>query len=869
MRGDRSRARKILLVEDEALIALSTEQRLEARGYEVVVVHNGEDAVSTAVEDAEIDLVLMDIDLGAGIDGTEAAEQILRRRDLPVVFVSSHTEKELVDRVRRITRYGYVVKDSGDFVLNASIEMAFELFEANQREQEHAARYAAVIEAQPDLMFVMGLDGIVYEAYAPDNVSFAIPRSRIPGAHLRELFGEEEAQRHIAVYRRCAETGRVQTLDYQLQPDGYPRWFEARISRLDDETVLAIVREVTESRKMEAQLNRLAALQRVLVDIATSCINLPPTRIPEAVHSALASMARGIGADRAYVFDYDFDRELAVNSYEWCAPGIAPQIDQLQSLPLQEIDDAVKLHRQGLSHHVPDVQELPAGSLREVLEPQDISSLLTVPLVSAGACVGAVGFDWVREEHTVTPEEHGLLTVLAELLVNLREREEAQERLRVLFEGARDNILIHEVGPDGRPGNYIDVNPSTCETLGYSREELLAMSPLDTTAPEERGRVSATLATLKNDESVLVECTGKRKDGTLVPFELNLHRITVQGRDTVIAVSRDITERRKAEEMQRLISQMAPVAIYVYDLSQERLVFANAEYERQLGYAFEELHEKLHQDQDAGFFERDYRLERNDGGVTWSYIRENALTWKPDGAPETVIGIGIDVTERKEAEATIAALVEERGLLLTEVHHRIKNNMISMSSLLSLQAATTTDAEAAAALTEADSRMQSMAVLYDRLYRAENLREMPVSEYLPALVQEIIAAHARTDSILLDVDVCDAVLPVSILASVGMIVNEVLSNAIKYAFPAGGGTITVRADRSAEGLRIVLADNGPGLPDNVDLGSSGGFGLQLIQSLAAQHDFRVRFERNGGTRFVLETGASVPGSGRDPGGRVS
>ncbi len=124
-------ARKtILLVEDQALIALDTKRRLERRGYSVVLSYSGEDAVKLAASDPSIDLILMDIDLGEGIDGTVAARMILEGRELPVVFLSSHTESDIVELSEKITSYGYVVKDTGITVLEASIRMAFRLFEA-------------------------------------------------------------------------------------------------------------------------------------------------------------------------------------------------------------------------------------------------------------------------------------------------------------------------------------------------------------------------------------------------------------------------------------------------------------------------------------------------------------------------------------------------------------------------------------------------------------------------------------------------------------------------------------------------------------------------------------------------------------------
>ncbi|HOV14061.1 MAG TPA: PAS domain S-box protein [Spirochaetota bacterium] len=122
----------ILLVEDDRVISLFKSKELSDFGYNVITVDNGDDAIKQAIENKNINLILMDIDLGDGIDGTEAAKKILSVKDIPIIFHTSHIEEEFVYRVRKITRYGYVIKNSGGFVLKSSIEMAFELYEANK-----------------------------------------------------------------------------------------------------------------------------------------------------------------------------------------------------------------------------------------------------------------------------------------------------------------------------------------------------------------------------------------------------------------------------------------------------------------------------------------------------------------------------------------------------------------------------------------------------------------------------------------------------------------------------------------------------------------------------------------------------------------
>ncbi|HOW81912.1 MAG TPA: response regulator, partial [Spirochaetota bacterium] len=121
----------VLLVEDEAVTSAIESRMLEKHGYTVLSADTGERAVEMALNNQDIDVILMDIDLGTGIDGTQAAENILRLKNIPILFLSSHTEQAIVDKTEKITSFGYVVKNSGETVLMASIRMAFRLYDAN------------------------------------------------------------------------------------------------------------------------------------------------------------------------------------------------------------------------------------------------------------------------------------------------------------------------------------------------------------------------------------------------------------------------------------------------------------------------------------------------------------------------------------------------------------------------------------------------------------------------------------------------------------------------------------------------------------------------------------------------------------------
>jgi len=205
------------------------------------------------------------------------------------------------------------------------------------------------------------------------------------------------------------------------------------------------------------------------------------------------------------------------------------------------------------------------------------------------------------------------------------------------------------------------------------------------------------------------------------------------------------------------------------------------------------------------------------------------------------------------AEREIRKLLEEKELILQEVHHRIKNNMGTVSSLLSLQAGLSREPATIEALTDAGNRIRSMTTLYEELYRSTNFTDLSVKEYLPPLVDEILSNFPNAADIAVEKRIDDFVLEVRSLQPLGIIVNELLTNTMKHAFSGpGAGTVSVSASRSGGVVTVSVADDGAGIPASVDFSESGGFGLTVVDALSKQLGGTVRIERGRGTRVVLE-----------------
>ena len=170
--------------------------------------------------------------------------------------------------------------------------------------------------------------------------------------------------------------------------------------------------------------------QRVVMALAVDFVNTPLDTLDDAISDALAQVGRFTESDRAYLFTYDFDARTTSNTHEWCAPGVEPMIDDLQDVPLEGLEDWLDAHLAERLMHVPLVTDLPESSaLRQILEPQGILTLITVPLTHAHDCLGFVGFDAVTHVKDWTPEEVALLRVLAELFTNAFMRRDREREL--------------------------------------------------------------------------------------------------------------------------------------------------------------------------------------------------------------------------------------------------------------------------------------------------------------------------------------------------------------------------------------------------------------------------------------------------------
>lgn len=218
-----------------------------------------------------------------------------------------------------------------------------------------------------------------------------------------------------------------------------------------------------------------------------------------------------------------------------------------------------------------------------------------------------------------------------------------------------------------------------------------------------------------------------------------------------------------------------------------------------------------------------------------------------------VISIIRDITERKVAENKLRASLKEKEVLLKEIHHRVKNSLQIVSSMLNLQMGQIVDKQALALFQESHARVRSIALFHEKLYQSKDLAHIDLAEYLKGLTNGLLASYGvNPDDVTLSIEAEAVPLEVDAAISCGLIVNELVSNSLKHAFPRGTkGHVEVRL--RCEGPRVLLEvqDDGVGISPGIDLRSPSTLGLKLVCILAEQVHGTVHLDRQGGTHFII------------------
>lgn len=517
-----------------------------------------------------------------------------------------------------------------------------------------------------------------------------------------------------------------------------------------------------------------------------------------------------------------------------------------------------------------------------------------------------------KEKKFVTPkepavEEEVFLKQYSERLINRLEqkvlqlekevtkRRKTEEELKESQGKYRDlvELLPQALFEIDLMGNITFANRFAFDYFGYTQDDVdLGLNILRILVPEDHDRVKNNIKRVINGEKLGgIEYTTLTKDGRSTPVIIYADAICHEDKLVGLrGIAVDITERKQAEEAIRrsemelnAVIDGSPIPQFVID-KDHYVTHWNKALEKYSGVKAEdvigtnkhcrafyteerpcladllviEAIEKIPEWYRGKFNESKFVEEVYEAidffpkmGNKGKWLYFTAATINDDegniiGAVETLE----DITERKIAEDQIKSSLEEKELLIQEIHHRVKNNMQVISSLITLQSAHVLDERDRDLFYASRDRVKTMAKVHEKLYLSKNMAEINFSEYLQSLVSELFISYNVHPRVKWKMDLEDVYLGVDSAVPCGLIMNELVTNSIKHAFPDDmEGEITIKIRSHDETVVMFVIDNGVGVPEDLDFKNTKTLGLQLVNSLVQQLDGTIELDRDHGTQF--------------------
>jgi two-component sensor histidine kinase/DNA-binding response OmpR family regulator len=253
-------------------------------------------------------------------------------------------------------------------------------------------------------------------------------------------------------------------------------------------------------------------------------------------------------------------------------------------------------------------------------------------------------------------------------------------------------------------------------------------------------------------------------------------------------------------------------------------------------------------------FSNDYRLIRPDGTIRIISSKGEVIT-DTNGKPLRIVGTEQDITEHKISEEKIKSSLKEKEILLQEIHHRVKNNLQVISSLLRLQSRFIKDQNSIDIFKETQNRVRSITILHEKLYQSDNLAKIKIDEYVKILAEDLMYFYELEESnINMILDIEDVPLNIETAIPCGLLINEMVANSLKYAFPnQKDGEIKIELHSNNEDqFNLTVSDNGVGIPDEINPENAETFGMQLVKYLTKQLKGTIELDNNNGTKYQLK-----------------
>ena len=521
-----------------------------------------------------------------------------------------------------------------------------------------------------------------------------------------------------------------------------------------------------------------------------------------------------------------------------------------------------------------------SGKIDGIEAVKKIKEELDVPIIYLTAHTEENTFDRARETepygYLVKPVGRNDFYTAIETALHRHQMEislqESKNRYRTLIANANEAILV------AQNGIIKFANPKAIDLFGYTPEEYASRPFVEFIHPDDREMViQRHLRRLKGEDFEKVYTFRMiDKEGNIRWLEINATLIDWNGEPATLNFLSDITKRKWAEEeLKKSEQEKAAILDSMTDLvtyqdNDMRIVWANRsaaesidlELEDLVGrYCYELWHYRKEPCVDCPIVIAHKTREKQESEITtpdgraWR-IRGNPI-FAEDGSVAGIVEVTQNITEQKKTEELIQASLHEKEILLKEIHHRVNNNFQIITSLLNMQESRIKDDELLKIFKISRDRIRAMSLIHERLYQSEDLTRINFAEYINIIVKGLYQTYlCNPDRIDLQIEAREVKLGIDQAIPCGLIINELVTNAIKHAFPQElkrRGRISIKLKEKTDNLvELMVDDNGIGMPDDMDITDGRSLGLKLVPLLVEnQLSGELKLDRKKGTRFTI------------------
>jgi len=807
-----------------------------------------------------------------------------------------------------IARYGVVIGPGGGVISTyGSNQDITERHLAEQAIKESEKRYRSLFENM--------LEGFAYCRMIYDdnghpvdfvylNVNEAFHRiigtTDVTGRRVTEVFpGIREAFPNLFdIYGRVAQTGNPEAFDLDFKPSA--KWlhlsayspergffvavFEDITLRKYDEDVLRLSNEILQVSYKHQILGTLLDEYIDLIGKYTGC-NSIGIRLLDA-DGSIPYLAYS-GFSREF---YEQESPLSVENDECMCINV---IKGATSPNLPFYTKAGSFFMNGTTKFLAGISEEEKGRTRNVCNQTGYESVALVPIREQEKIVGLIHIADRRDNMVPLGIVNVLETVaisIGEAIKRLRVEEalhESEEKFRGIFNSVNDAIQIHEINEDGLPGKFIEVNDIGCRMLQYTRQELLENSPIDFTSSYHSPSLEKIGEDLKTLGHAVFETEHIRKDGSLIPVEINAHVVTLQGKTVVISVVRDISDRktaeqtiRESEQKFRRIFDSANDGIVIIDVTSSgmpgKIRDANSAYCTKLGYTKQELQGMILTDIVApemypkmpsimmellstkhATFES--RHLRKDGTILEFELSAHIIKFRDQ---DIVIEIARDITQRKKEEQALRLANQKLQLMNIVAWHDIQNKVTGLRGYVDLSRDLIKDPQARVFLAREE---EILRVIHDQIQYTKEYQEMgnrpPQWMDIPRIVDSLVSSMNRPE-----IQISSALRGLFLYCD--PIIEKMFSNLIENTLNNGEKATMIRIwyEESPQGLTLLYEDDGVGIPANQkenvfarDVAKSSHFALYFIHDILELSGMQIKEtgEPGKGVRFEISVPSGI------------